>query len=150
MSIQTLLRRFKVASEGSMAVEFALLLPILLILLAAVVDFGAAVNRQMALSAAVRAGAQLAVAQPPTAETLHAVAAAIRQTAPEDPDEQQEVTVELFCERSDGEPVACDAGLPGQATYVTMRLSEVWAPTFSYPLHQRTMALAARQTVRVR
>jgi Flp pilus assembly protein TadG len=133
-----------------MAVEFALFLPILLLLLAAVVDFGAAVNRQMELSSAVRAGAQLAVAQPPSAETLDEIAAMIRRMAPENPGQQQEVTVELFCERADGDRVACDSGAPGRATYVAIRLSDVWAPTFSYPLLQRTMALAASHTVRVR
>ena len=46
--------------RGSVAVEFALLLPILLLLIFGVVDFGRAIDAQITLTQAAREGARLA------------------------------------------------------------------------------------------
>jgi Flp pilus assembly protein TadG len=46
--------------RGSAAVEFALLLPVLLLLIFGVVDFGRALNAQITLTQAAREGARLA------------------------------------------------------------------------------------------
>jgi Flp pilus assembly protein TadG len=56
-------RRFAVAEardRGSAAVEFALLLPVLLLLLFGIIDFGRALNAQITLTQAAREGARLA------------------------------------------------------------------------------------------
>lgn len=139
------------ARQGSMAIELALVAPVLLLLTAAVVDFGSAVNRQLQLIGAVRAGTQLAVARPPTAETLHEIRAAVQLTAPRQAGDTQELAVELFCEQVDGERVGCNP-TAGQehATYVSIRLSEIWSPTLTYPLLRQALPLGASQTVRVR
>jgi Flp pilus assembly protein TadG len=46
--------------RGAVAVEFALLLPVLLLLLFGIIDFGRALNAQITLTQAVREGARLA------------------------------------------------------------------------------------------
>lgn len=46
--------------RGSVAVEFALLLPILLLIIFGVIDFGRAINAQITLTQAAREGARLA------------------------------------------------------------------------------------------
>jgi Flp pilus assembly protein TadG len=46
--------------RGSVAVEFALLLPVLLLLIFGVIDFGRAINDQITLTQAAREGARLA------------------------------------------------------------------------------------------
>jgi Flp pilus assembly protein TadG len=57
-------RRRRAASDardrGSAAVEFALLLPVLLLLIFGVIDFGRAINDQITLTQAAREGARLA------------------------------------------------------------------------------------------
>jgi Flp pilus assembly protein TadG len=57
-------RRRHAASDsrdrGSVAVEFALLLPVLLLLIFGVIDFGRAINAQITLTQAAREGARLA------------------------------------------------------------------------------------------
>jgi Flp pilus assembly protein TadG len=50
----------KPADRGSVAVEFALLLPVLLLLLFGIIDFGRALNAQITLTQAAREGARLA------------------------------------------------------------------------------------------
>ncbi len=46
--------------RGSVAVEFALLLPVLLLIIFGVIDFGRAINDQITLTQAAREGARLA------------------------------------------------------------------------------------------
>src|SRR6266699_2915884 len=46
--------------RGAVAVEFALLLPMLLLLLFGIIDFGRALNAQITLTQAAREGARLA------------------------------------------------------------------------------------------
>ena len=57
-------RRRQAASDsrdrGSVAVEFALLLPVLLLLIFGVIDFGRAINAQITLTQAAREGVRLA------------------------------------------------------------------------------------------
>jgi Flp pilus assembly protein TadG len=58
------MRRRQAASDprdrGSVAVEFALLLPVLLLLIFGVIDFGRAINAQITLTQAAREGVRLA------------------------------------------------------------------------------------------
>lgn len=145
------LQRLATDRDGAMALEFALMAPLLMLLFATLIDVGGAVNRQMQLVGAVRAGVQLAVARPPTAETLHEIRAAVRATDAEPEDDDMALEVELFCEEPDGGRVACDVGTgSAHATYVSIRLAEAWAPTLTYPLLRQAIPLSASQTVRVR
>jgi Flp pilus assembly protein TadG len=58
------MRRRRAATDsrdrGSVAVEFALLLPVLLLIIFGVIDFGRAINAQITLTQAAREGARLA------------------------------------------------------------------------------------------
>ena len=141
---------FAEARDGALALEFALMAPMLMVLLAGVIDVGAAINRQMELTSAVQSGAQLAIARAPTAETLGEITAAVRLAAPPDANESQEILVDMFCEAADGVSASCSEPAPGLATYVDIRLSETWQPALSYPLHGQSLPLEASLTLRVR
>ena len=57
--------RYTKRDRGSAAVEFAILLPVLLLILFGIIDFGRALNAQIALTQAAREGARLdALSQP--------------------------------------------------------------------------------------
>src|SRR5262252_10068455 len=51
--------------RGATAVEFALLLPILLLIVFGIIDFGRALNTQITLTQAARVGARLAAVNQP-------------------------------------------------------------------------------------
>src|SRR5215472_18044642 len=53
-------RRVRGGDRGAAAVEFALLLPLLLLLVFGIIDFGRAINAQITLTQAAREGARLA------------------------------------------------------------------------------------------
>ncbi|MER6940358.1 TadE family protein [Nocardioides sp. NPDC127514] len=55
------------ADRGAAAVEFALVLPLLLLVLFGLIDFGRALNAQIALTQAAREGVRLAALQQPGA-----------------------------------------------------------------------------------
>ncbi|MEZ5865255.1 MAG: TadE/TadG family type IV pilus assembly protein [Geminicoccaceae bacterium] len=143
-------RRFTRATEGAVAIEFVLMAPILMVMLVGLIDFGAAVSRQMQMSSAVHAGAQLAVARPPGSGDLEGIREATRLAASDDRSGTQSVDVSLFCEALDGTVVDCDATpTVGRATYVRVRLTEFWRFTFPYPGFGDGITLSADQTVRV-
>lgn len=60
-----LLSRPDRADRGAAAVEFALVLPLLLLVLFGLIDFGRALNAQIALTQAAREGVRLAALQQP-------------------------------------------------------------------------------------
>ena len=65
----------RVGDRGAAAVEFALLLPLLLLLVFGIIDFGRAINAQITLTQAAREGARLAaLGQPNVASRTQAAA----------------------------------------------------------------------------
>jgi Flp pilus assembly protein TadG len=67
--------------RGAAAVEFALLLPVLLLVVFGIIDFGRALNAQITLTQAAREGARLAaVGQPAAAVVARTQAAATTLT----------------------------------------------------------------------
>ncbi len=56
--------------RGAAAVEFALLLPLLLLILFGIIDFGRALNAQITLTQAAREGARLAALGVPSATVI--------------------------------------------------------------------------------
>lgn len=90
----------KPASErGAAAVEFALILPILVSLLIGIVEFGRAYNAQITLTAAAREGARVMAIQKSTTATQDAVKAASPSLNPQLTNTQIQVS-----------PSACAAG----------------------------------------
>jgi Flp pilus assembly protein TadG len=68
--------------RGSVAVEFALLLPILLLLVFGVVDFGRAISAQITLTQAAREGARLAALGQPNSTVVSRAQAAATGLSP--------------------------------------------------------------------
>jgi Flp pilus assembly protein TadG len=63
-------RRARDRDRGAAAVEFALLLPMLLLLVFGIIDFGRALNAQITLTQAAREGARLAALGTPAATVI--------------------------------------------------------------------------------
>jgi len=117
------------ACAGSVAIEFALGAPILLLLLAGVIDLGMAVHNAMALENAVHVGVQTAVTmKEPTVEAIRDAVKAASGLAPD----SVTVTPKLYCEcpstgRDDTCTVRCP---PGEAMrrYASVSATQSYTP----------------------
>ena len=121
-------RRLGADERGVFAVEHALILPFLLLLLSGAIDLGYALTQSSSLTGAARAGAQYAMRFPSDAAGIKDV---VTKAVSYDPDSLT-VSSKLACECEDGTAVACTDTCGGAApyAYVTVNVSK----TYSSPL----------------
>ena len=74
-------QRLKEDEQGQTMVEFAILFPVLVVMLFGIIQFGIVFNNYLALTDAVRAGAREASVARQTADPSSAAAAAVRSSA---------------------------------------------------------------------
>jgi Flp pilus assembly protein TadG len=122
------LRALHADERGVFAIEHALIVPFLLLLLSGAVDLGYALNQSSSLSGAARAGAQYAMRFPSDADGIKLV---VQKAVSYDP-ESLTISSKLSCECADGTAAACTDTCSGAApfTYVTVNVSK----TYSSPL----------------
>lgn len=141
-------RIMKGRDDGSAAVEFALIAPVLVLMLIAVVDLGLVMIDNVRLSSAVRAGAQFAMQDPDDKTSIRTVAVNAT-TLTIDP---ADITVsDKFCE-CDGVVSACDTTCasgfaPGE--YVTVTATTTVTSILSYPWLPSPTTLSQSTTIRV-
>jgi Flp pilus assembly protein TadG len=140
------IRSFLRDAKGASAVELALVTPMLLILLLGLFEFGMAVNEKSKVTAAARAGAQLALTgTTDTATITNAVTAATGLT-PAD----LTVNISTFCECQDGTSVQCNGTCPVGTvrTFVTVDVSKPYEINMNVPYIDSTITLSGSATVR--
>ena len=122
-----LTRRPRGTDRGAAAVEFALLLPVLLLLLFGIIDFGRALNAQITLTQAAREGARLAalgqsnsavVSRAQSAATgLSNVSVTVSSSCPSGAGTGVDAVVQTSYTFSFVTPIGAIAGLFGSAGY---------------------------------
>lgn len=135
--------------SGVGAVEFALMLPILVGLMAAVADFSLAANERMRLTSAARAGAQAAYK---AAGDTAGVAAAARAASGLDA-ARISVASQKSCGCLNGAAVACDGACAdgnGVRTYVRVTVTERWSPVIVSTVMDGAVTLTGTATLRVK
>jgi Flp pilus assembly protein TadG len=127
-TLLTRLEALRTGDRGTFAIEHALIMPFLLLLLSGTIDLGYALNQSSSLSGAARAGAQYAMRFPSDADGIKDV---VTKAVSYDP-ASLTVTSKLACECEDGTAVACTDTCGGTAplAYVTVSVSK----TYSSPL----------------
>lgn len=114
-------------SQGQSLVEFALVLPVFVLLLAGMIDFGLGLYSYMSLQSAAREGARLGVTdctRDDCATTVSSrVTASSAGLAP---------TVTVTCTSAAGATIACSSTVPGDSVTVTASYTYrmVWPLTF--------------------
>jgi Flp pilus assembly pilin Flp len=128
MRLANKIHRFRSERQGVVAVEYAFIIPFLLILVSGIVDLGFALSQSSSLSNAARAGAQYAMRFPSDTAGIKQV---VEQSVSFDP---ALLTIEskLTCECPDGSPTACNDVCAGGApnSFVSVSVSK----TYSSPL----------------
>lgn len=129
--LKTVLARLdalRTGKRGTFAIEHALVMPFLLLLLSGAIDLGYALTQSSSLSGAARAGAQFAMRFPSDSDGIKDV---VTKALDYDP-ATLTVTSNLACECENGTTVACTDTCSGAAplAYVTVNVSK----TYSSPL----------------
>ena len=148
------------AVRGNVAVELALLAPILMALLVGAVDFSSMIYEQMRLASAVRTGVQFTLQSDFSAQDLDGVAATLCSNTEGLADireavcdatglDQSQVTVTPSCECADGSSVDCTATCSDGSVYVNVAAQVEFQTLFSYPLIDNPLTLTADATIRV-
>ncbi|MBL8665053.1 MAG: pilus assembly protein [Candidatus Odyssella sp.] len=126
--LKTVLARLdalRIGNRGTFAIEHALVMPCLLLLLSGAIDLGYALTQSSSLSGAARAGAQFAMRFPSDADGIKDV---VTKTLDYDP-ATLTVTSKLACECENGTAVACTDTCGGAAplAFVTVSVSKTYA-----------------------
>lgn len=143
-----LMRLFR-CRDGVGAVEFALMLPILVALMVAIADFGLAVNEKMRLTSAARAGAQVAYK---ASGDLSGVVAAVQMASGLNADNIS-VTSQKTCACLDGSAVACTGTCSdgnSVRAYVTVSVSEQWSPVIVSTVMSGPVTMTGTAVLRVK
>jgi hypothetical protein len=129
--------------RGSVAAEFALVAPIILLMTAAIADFGSLAKQSAALACATRIGAEYA--------RFHATDAtgikdAMQRSMSFDPPLSFPASFPQSCECDDGTAIACAeacaaGGRPGpNRMFMRIMASQAVAPLISWPAFPQTLS----------
>lgn len=139
-AMATRIRRFRRDTRGATAVEFALILPVLIVALAGLIDYGLLVYNNNEMENAARSGAQYAMLGDTQAADDAAITAAaydaLRDTS------GVTTTISRSCQCPDGTAVACSGTLctddivPG--AYIKVHLHRDYVPLFGLVLDNPT------------
>lgn len=109
------MRRATPTRRGTAIVEFALIAPLLMLLLAAILDFALLLRTATCVSNAVRVGAEYATGVTPALLDLNTVASQAKQSSPNVP---MNATAVKVCKCGDGSTVIC----PGSCASGSVRI----------------------------
>lgn len=136
--------------DGNAAVEFALLVPVLILLVAGLIDFGRAYFTKMQLENAARAGAQYGLLH--GSDDLATIQDVVRQ-ASEVPTADLTVSTSTFCACPDGTAQNCVSGDCGgfkPGTYVTIGAQTAFVPVFPFANSSRPATITGTALVRTK
>jgi Flp pilus assembly protein TadG len=136
--MEALMRRFNLRSErGAAAVEFAIVIPLLLLLLIGIAEFGRVFYMQNSITNAARVAARTMAVEASTATTAAAIATAVSDAKNAAVDASV-VSPAVTTAQVAISPGSCVPPASGQAVYVTV--------TITYPVQQMTGFLPAFPT----
>lgn len=134
---------------GNSVIELALALPILLLLLVGIVNYGAAAYRQTAIVNAARTGIEYVA----RSNDMSAVAEVVAKALNTDPSTLT-IATSQFCECGDMATMCgalCSTTPPAvpQNVFLTINVSEPFAPVIDIPVLPYPATLSARATFRM-
>lgn len=149
----TLVRRLRFRDGGEIAIEFALIGPLLLLLIMVLTDLAMAGRLSTQLSNGARVGAQYALSNSQNGSGIEAAvrSAGIEASVLSSP--SFGVSTRRFCECDGGVGVACNetcvSGEPSRM-FVEVIADAVYAPLFPYPIIPAELPLSGSAVLQVR
>lgn len=120
-------RGLRRGQRGQSLVEFALILPVFILLLAGMIDFGMGLYSYMTIQNAAREGARLGVTDCTATDCASAVTSKAQAGAP-----GLAITVSVTCAKADGTAEACSSSTSGDSVTVgvSYNYAMIWPLTF--------------------
>lgn len=144
--------RLRQAESGLASVELALLAPVLALIMVAVIDYGSAWSRQMALANAVRAGIQYAMIRRPIQGDVSQIHQSVIDAAPADLAGTPQVALVCTCPGGAPGSVDCDTGDCGaqdMETYLSVGLQEDFTMILDWPFIGNPISLGDQAVIRL-
>jgi Flp pilus assembly protein TadG len=138
--------------SGAVSVEFALVAPVLGLMVMAAADFGTVMYEKQRISNAARAGAQYAALNTTNAQNDAGIQAAVANSAQRDADEFT-ITTNYYCQCFDGSDSGCNDTCEGNDTpevYIDVTVEYELETIFTYPGLSNPMGLSAQSIFRLR
>ena len=134
--------------SGVASLELALLLPVFVLLVVGVFDFGLVIHQKTQLAHAARAGVQYALIRRPQEGDLTGLETAVNDTAPADTTGTRVIGSNLWCEcpATPGTVVSCEISTCNRSVYIWVSIEEDYNATFyeilgiSNPIHIKNEA----------
>lgn len=137
--------------RGAIAIEWAFIAPVVMLLLVGVLDFALAAHHKMQMENAVRAGLQYATVRKPVGGGLDGVESAVHAAAPADTTGTRQVSAVLYCTCPDGQPVDCADSCTGGSRHamLAVAMEEDYRVLLGLPMVPATFRFAVDGTVRL-
>ncbi|MCP9233998.1 pilus assembly protein [Mesorhizobium sp. M0045] len=136
------------SDSGAAAVEFALIVPILCLVLLGIIDGWSFVSNALSMRAGVKTAANLVMQGAAEDATIQAVALSGWENHPGDA--QVTLSRKYMCGTTVVDPsVLCDS-LKAPAVFVEIQATATWSPPFSFGAFSLSRALTHQQVIRVR
>ena len=144
----------KRSQRGASLAELAVALPVLTLIMLGVVDFGRVWTEGLALSSAVRAGAQYGSESTAAALDVYGITRSVTNDLEDiiDASDIKAITVTSYCECENGTSIDCDdkCGVVHPRTYVNVRVEKTFRTLFPYPGIPKEINLVRQARCRAR
>lgn len=130
------LRQFAGSLHGTIAVEFAMMAPVVLVMALGIVEIAVATSNGLAVQSAARAGTHYGLTKPPLQGDMSQIIAAVKAAMPASwtangAADAPVITANLVCECEQTGPVACGAPCAkdeASLTYLKVDVSKTYTP----------------------
>lgn len=151
------MKRVIKCEEGAIAIEFAMIAPILIIMAIATYDISVVIKQKLALQNATRIGVQYGMVRRPVQGDMQHVINAVNQTLPAswgsaNTDTKPQVSAVLQCECSTGTVIACGVKCnAGQTkiTYLKVEITKTYQTMMPYPGFDSSFQISDEALVRL-
>lgn len=151
-------RRFAAANDGVMAVEFAFIFPVVLVMLLGLIETAMAISNNLAVQAAARAGTHFGLIKPPLQGDMQPILNSVRAALPAEwvasgAANPAQYSASLLCECELTGAIAC--GNPCAAgeqslTYLKVDVSKVYTPIVTLRYFSASYAFQNSSQVRLK
>lgn len=143
------------AEAGSIAVEFAAISPVLLIMLLGVIEVSSAINQNLSVHAAARAGTDFGLTKPPVSGNVQPIIDAAKSSMPaawSSDGSNPDVKASLVCECEITGAIACGgqcAAGERMQTYLKVDVTKTYTPVVNFRFISSSMKFSNTSQIRL-